>query len=97
MILEQAFQAKASLGNCLFMKQGDLRMKADRLGRFGSSPTRLFRLGFFMSAVAFLMCILPTRLRNVGSSFAKILTLLLLLVNDLLIVRYVSWIGHLPL
>ena len=69
-------------------------MMADLLGRFGSLATRLFRIGFFMSAVSFLMWRLFTRLRDVGSSFGKILTLILFLVDAFLIVCNVSWIGH---
>src|SRR5277367_6162581 len=35
-----------------------------------------------------------SRLGNVGCTFGQILPVLLLLVNDLFVVRYISWIGH---
>jgi hypothetical protein len=64
------------------------------LGRFGDSAASLFSFGLFVSAVGFLMCGFFTRLGNASSALGKILALVLLLVDDFFVVRYVSWIGH---
>ena len=62
--------------------------------RFGvdAGATRLFGLG--VSAVRRFAGSLLSRLRDVGGIFGQILSMLLLLVNDFLVVRYISWIGH---
>jgi hypothetical protein len=55
---------------------------------------RLFSFRFFVGAVRLCMSRLLSRLRNVFRPLGKVLSLLLLFVNDFLIVSYVSWIGH---
>ncbi len=53
-----------------------------------------FDFGLGVSTVrGFTGSLLP-RLGNVGSTFSQILPVLLLFVNDFLVVRYISWIGH---
>jgi len=37
---------------------------------------------------------LLSRLGNVGSALSEVLPVLMLFVNDFLVVRYISWIGH---
>ncbi len=51
-----------------------------------------FRLG--VSTVKLLTSSLLPRLGNVGGAFGQILPVLLLLMNDFLVVGYISWIGH---
>jgi hypothetical protein len=64
--------------------------------RFGvdAGATRLFGFGLGVSAVRRFAGSLLSRLRDVGGIFGQILSMLLLLVNDFLVVRYISWIGH---
>ena len=64
--------------------------------RFGvdADATCLFDFGLGVSTVRrFTGSLLPW-LGNVGSALRQILPMLLLLVNDFLVVRYISWIGH---
>ncbi len=67
---------------------------SDLFDRFGNSAASLFSFGFLLSAMRLFMRRFFARLGNVGSTFGKILTMVLLLVDDFLVVRYVSWIGH---
>ena len=60
----------------------------------GDVSTRFLGFRFFVSAVGLFMRSLFSGLRDVGSSLGKIHSLLLFLVNDLLVVRNISWIGH---
>ncbi len=72
--------------------------KLDEALPFGvdAGTTRLFDFGLGVSTVRrFTGSFLP-RLGNVGGTFGQILPVLLLLVNDFLVVRYISWIGHDP-
>ena len=75
-------------------KQGLNLERSILLGRFGDSAASLFSFGLFASTVGFLMGGFLTRLGNVSSALGKILTLVLLLVDDFFVVRYISWIGH---
>jgi hypothetical protein len=59
-------------------------------------PTRLLGLRLLMSAVRALMRRLLPRLGNMGRALREVLPVFLLFVNNFLIVRYVSWIGHVP-
>jgi len=52
------------------------------------------RFGLSVSTVKLFPGSLLPRLRNVGCVFGQIFPLLLLFVNDFLVVRHVSWIGH---
>jgi hypothetical protein len=67
--------------------------EALRLG-VDAGATRLFDFGLGVSTMRRFTGSLLPRLGNVGGAFGQILSMLLLLVNDFLVVRYISWIGH---
>ena len=56
--------------------------------------TRLFGFGLGVSAVGRFTGRLLPRLGDMGGILGQILSLFLLLVNDFLVVRYISWVGH---
>jgi len=64
------------------------------LRSFSNVATSLFDLSLVVSTVSRFTSSLLPRLGNVGRSLGQILTVFLFLVNDFLVVRYISWIGH---
>ena len=54
----------------------------------------LFDLRLFMSTMRLLAAGLLSGLGKVLRPLGKVFTLFLLFVDDFLIVRYVSWVGH---
>jgi hypothetical protein len=61
---------------------------------FGHAPASLLGIGFFVRSVGFLTSGLLSRLRNMGCSFSKMLSVFLFFVYDFLIVSNVSRVGH---
>ncbi len=71
----------------------------DQVLLFGADNANTVAAGFLVrrlrvGAVNSLMGRLLPRLGNVGRSLGQIFSVLLLFVNDLFVVRYISWIGH---
>jgi len=63
-------------------------------GGFRNIAASLLDFGLGVSAVKSFTGRLFSRLGNVGRTFRQILPMLLLRVNDLFVVSYISWIGH---
>jgi hypothetical protein len=60
----------------------------------GHAAASFLGIGFFVRTVRFLTSGLLSRLRNMGCSFGKMLSLFLFFVYDFLIVRNVARVGH---
>jgi hypothetical protein len=71
-----------------------LRVLSDALRRLGNAAASLLGIGFFVRAVWFFTSGLFSRLRNVRRAFSEILSVFLLFVDNFLIVRNVSGVGH---
>ncbi len=59
-----------------------------------AAAASLLGFGFYVGAVSLFTRSLLPWLGNMRRTLSQVLTLFLLLVNDFLVVRYISWIGH---